>query len=337
MQMASLKNDDIKQIRKLIPLATLSEGRFKQLCDGVSVETGKKGTVLFQQGDSTKEFVYLLSGTVSLQAGGVEMDRIDGGSEAARFAIAHQIPRKVSAIARSAVRFVRVDSEFVNAPEKRDSSHQEAYQVSDIPEEAGGDWMTTMLQSRIFQKLPAANLQKVMINLEEIQLKKGELVVRQGDKGDYYYIIKSGRCSLMRQPSPGAKLIKLGELNASENFGEDALISGGERSVTVAMMCDGSLLRLGKSDFLKLVKEPIIRFFEYKKAAQMVKDEGALFLDVRTPESYGARKLLASQNLPFFSFRTKANRLDSSQKLIIVCDDGKLSEAAAFFLIRFGF
>jgi CRP-like cAMP-binding protein/chromosome segregation ATPase len=336
--MTSVKdNDDIKLIRQLIPLATLSESRFKELCDSVLVEKGKKGTVLFQQGDKAKEFVYLLSGSVSLQAGGAEMDRVEGGSETARFALAHQLPRKVSAIARTAVRFVRVDSDFVNRPEKQSSNHKDGYQVSDIPEESGDDWMTTMLQSRIFQKIPAANLQKVMISLEEVRLKKGELVVKQGDEGDYYYIIKSGRCSVMRQPSPGAKLIKLGELGTSKDFGEDALISGDKRSVTVAMMCTGSVLRLSKKDFLKLVKEPIVRFSDFKNASQMVKDEGALLLDVRTPELYEKRQIAGSQNLPFFSFRSKINKLNSDQKLIVICDDGKLAEAAAFFLIRFGF
>ncbi len=329
-------NDDIKLLRRLIPLATLSATRFKELCEGVAIEKGGKGDLLFKQGDRKKEFVYLLSGKVSLQAGGEEMDRVEGGSETARFALAHQIPRKVSAIARTRVRYVRVDPDFVNTSETQENKKKDVYLVGGISEESSDDWMTTMLQSRVFQKLPAKNLQQVMMGLEEVKLKKGEPVVRQGDKGDYYYIIKEGHCSVTRRPTAGAKEVKLGELAESESFGEDALISEGERSVTVSMMRDGSLLRLKKDKFLKLVKEPIIRFLDYRESSDAV-GNGACWLDVRVADFHKKRCLSGSHNLPFFSFRAKVGSLDKNQKLIIVCDDSKVSEAAAFFLIRFGF
>ncbi|MDV3242069.1 MAG: Crp/Fnr family transcriptional regulator, partial [Methylocaldum sp.] len=104
----ALSASDAQELRRLIPLNTLSDSRFEQLCSQIRIDEAPKGSILFRQGETKNEFVYLLSGTISLQAGGVEMDSISGGTDTARFALAHQIPRKVSAVANDTVRYVRI-------------------------------------------------------------------------------------------------------------------------------------------------------------------------------------------------------------------------------------
>ncbi len=331
----TLKSKDGQAIRKLIPLTTLSEAAFNKLCSQVRIEEGPKGTVLFKQGDQKNEFVYLLEGVISLQAAGMEMDTITGGSEEARFALAHQIPRKVFAVAKDKIRFIRVNAEVLNSTtsKKQDSV---SYEVSDIPEESSGDWMTTLLKSPIFQRLPAANLQKVLTSMEAMEVKAGELVVKQGDPGDYYYIIKKGRCSLTRKPSKIAKEIKLAELKTTDTFGEDSLISGAPRNVNITMLTDGILLRLSKESFLQLVKKPVIQTLSIDQAIEEV-GKGAILLDVRTPDSFERGRLEGSCNIPFFSLRMQLSNLDPAKKLIVICEDGTTSEAASFLLIRFAF
>ena len=154
-----LKSTDALALRRFIPIASLPEQQFEEICSKVSVEEGKKESVLFRQGDKRKEFVYLLSGVIELRAGDVEMETIEAESSSGRFALAHQIPRKVSAIAMGKVRYVRVDTTLLTVPEQS-SNEQSNYEVNDIPEEDSDDWMTTLLQSPVFQRLPAANLQK---------------------------------------------------------------------------------------------------------------------------------------------------------------------------------
>lgn len=328
----SLKSKDGQAIRKLIPLTTLSESAFTSLCAKLKIEEVPKGTILFKQGDKQNEFVYVLDGTISLQAAGMEMDTISGGSEESRFALAHQIPRKVFAVAKDKVRFVRVNANLL----KSTSANQDdsvGYEVSDIPDEASGDWMTTLLKSPIFQRLPASNLQKVLTSMEEVEVKTGELIVRQGEPGDYYYIIKKGRCSLTRKPSQNAREIKLAELKTTETFGEDSLISGAPRNVNITMLTDGVLLRLSKSNFLDLVKKPVIQAISFDQAIQEV-ENGALFLDVRTPDSFEQAHIPNSRNVPFFSLRMQISSLNPKTKVIVVCEDGNTSEAACFLLIR---
>ncbi len=330
-----LKSKDGQAIRKLIPLTTLPESAFNTLCSQLRIEEGSKGTVLFKQGDLKNEFVYLLDGTISLQAAGMEMDSITGGSEDARFALAHQIPRKVFAVAKDKIRFIRIKAEILNSTTSKQQDSV-GYDVSDIPEECSGDWMTTLLKSPIFQRLPAANLQKVLTSMEAVEVNAGELVVKQGEPGDYYYIIKKGRCSLTRKPSKNAKEIKLAELKTTDTFGEDSLISGAPRNVNITMLTDGILLRLSKENFLNLVKKPVIQIISIEKAIEEV-EKGAVLLDVRTSDSFGHRHIDGSRNVPFFSLRMQMASLEPAKKLIVICEDGNTSEAASFLLIRHAF
>jgi CRP-like cAMP-binding protein len=325
--------NDVQDLRKLIPLNILSASRFESLCAELAVEEAPRGSLLFRQGDAKNEFVYVLSGTVSLQAGGMEMEAISAGTESARFALAHQIPRKVSAVAKDRVRYIRVDAAYVNQPTESAVSGAATYEVSDIPEDSAGDWVATLLKSPIFQRLPPANLQNILSTLEEVEVKAGQQIIHQDEPGDYYYVIKKGRCALTRKPSRHAKEIKLAELKTCDTFGEDSLISDQPRNVTVTMISDGVLLRLDKENFLKLLKEPVIAYVNMEDAQRMVAQDG-VWLDVRAPDAFDEGHLPGAINIPFFKLRMELAGLSRQRKYILVCDTGRVSESAAFLLIR---
>lgn len=325
--------NDVQDLRKLIPLNILSASRFESLCAEIAVEEVPRGALLFRQGDAKNEFVYVLGGTVSLQAAGMEMETISAGTESARFALAHQIPRKVSAVAKDRVRFIRVDAAYVNQPNESAVSGAATYEVSDIPEDSPGDWVATLLKSPIFQRLPPANLQNILNILEEVEVKAGQQIIHQDESGDYYYVIKQGRCALTRKPSRNAKEIKLAELKTCDTFGEDSLISDQPRNVTVTMLSDGVLLRLNKENFLKLVKEPVIAYVNVETAERITAQDG-IWLDVRAPDAFDEGHLPGALNIPFFKLRMELGSLNRQCKYILVCDTGRVSESAAFLLIR---
>lgn len=195
------------------------------------------------------------------------------------------------------------------------------------------DWMTALLRSPIFQRLPPTNLQKILMSLEAVYFRKGEVIVDQGGVGDYYYLIKNGHCELTRRPSPNAKEIKLAELATGDTFGEDSLLSDAPRNVTITALTDISLLRLNKQQFVSLIKEPSLSFVSYTQMQEAVK-QGAILLDVRSPDDYKNHHLDGSINEPFFSLRMQLKTLNRQKPIIVVCDDGKTSEAAVFLLLR---
>ncbi|MGR9115148.1 MAG: cyclic nucleotide-binding domain-containing protein [Gammaproteobacteria bacterium] len=324
---------DGQAIRKLIPLTTLPAPHFEALCAEITVEHAERNEFLFRKGDTDGDLLYLLKGEVSLQAQGLEIEIIKAESDSARFALAHQIPRKIDAVARNAVRFLRLTTDTLSYISSLTYEEENSYMVIVEPEENSDDWMTTLLKSPIFQRLPPANLQKILISLEEVNVAKGEVIVRQGDPGDFYYLIKTGQCLITRKPAEHAKEIKLALLRAGDTFGEDSLLSEKPRNVTITALNSASLLRLSKQNFITLIKQPTLKYVDYEEMRQEMA-EGSILLDVRSAEEFSQHHLNNSINTPFFTLRMQLKALNRAKPIIVVCNDGKTSEAAAFLLMR---
>ncbi len=325
-------SQDAKAIRQLIPVSRIAISRFNELCDLISVEELESGNFLFKRDDNDNTLLYILQGSICLQTEEFKVETIEATSDAAKFPLAHQIPRKIDALAETDIRFLRLqrglfESEL-DSPKLENGKHM----IEDEIEE-NDDWMTTLLKSPIFRALPPANLQRILMELEAISVVAGENIIEQGAEGDYYYLIKSGRCLITRKPSPTSKEIKLAELKNQDTFGEDALLSGAPRNVTVKAVTDVSLLRLNKENFINLIKQPSLKFINLDEARQQM-EKGAVLLDVRSVDEFKKAHLDNSINVPFFSLRMYLKTFNKSQTVIVVCDDGNTSEAAAFLLLR---
>jgi len=330
-----IESEEARIIRQMIPLSTLPSNQFANLCAQIEIEYAEPGEFLFKRGDSDSHLFYLVEGSVNLQTESFTVETISAGSESARFAIAHQIPRKIDAIANSRIQFLRVNAAMIQAEQEIFYEDNESTMMVDEPED-DDDWMTTLLRSPIFRILPPANLQRILISLEEISFEPGETIIQQGDQGDFYYIIKRGKALISRKPSPNAKEIKLAQLGDLDSFGEDSLISGEPRNVSVTAMTPITLLRLSKDQFINLIKKPILKYVEFDELDERVRN-GTTLIDVRGPDEYKEHHLPRSINVPFFSLRMQMKALNRHHPVVVVCKDGKTSESAAFILQRFKF
>lgn len=330
-----IKSQDARAIRQLIPLATLSKLHFEALCAELTVEESGKGTVLFKKGDDNRDLVYLLSGEICLQADGLLVETISADNIAAQFALGHQNPRQIDAVANTDIHFIRVKRELLDNPPA--VYHEESnYLVAEDVRQQPDDWMTHLLSSPVFQRLPAANLQQIILGFKQVRFYREETVLKQGQKNDHYYLIKKGRCLLTRKPSPTAKPIKLAEFHSNDSFGEDSLLSGNPSNFSITALTDLSLLCLDKALFVSLIKEPLLNYVDFSAALQQQK-EGATLIDVRLPDEFKPHHVQGSINMPFFSLRMQLKNLDRGKMIIIICADGRLSEAAAFYLIKCNF
>lgn len=328
-------SDEGRVIRQLIPLSTLPASVFAQLCSQLEVETLERGQILLGRGDLDDRLYYLLEGSVSLQIDSLKIETIHADSESARFALAHQIPRKVDVIANSKIQFLRLHASVIKTIHVTTPDENERDMIDEELEDSE-DWMTTLLKSPIFRNLPPANLQKLLMSLEEVRYQPGEIIIQQGGVGDYYYIIKQGQAILSRKPTANAREIKLAQLGDLDSFGEDALISGEPRNVTITALTDITLFRLGKEQFISLIKQPTLKYVSYQDAVDFVA-KGAALIDVRGPDEFKVNHIPRSISVPFFSLRMYLKNLNRQNPIIVVCNNGRTSEAAAFILLRHRF
>ena len=197
-----------------------------------------------------------------------------------------------------------------------------------------GDWMTRILQSKAFLQVPPANIQAMFMRMEEVPVKAGETIIKQGDDGDYYYIIKSGKCKVTRASKTGTELT-LATLGDGDAFGEEALLTEAKRNANIVMTTDGVLMRLSKADFNELLREPNLKWVTSDEAEAMV-SQGAVWVDVRLESEHKNSDIPGSLNIPVFMLRMKVDSLDPSKKYILYCDTGRRSSAAAFLLSERG-
>jgi rhodanese-related sulfurtransferase len=262
----------------------------------------------------------------------------EGGSDIARNPVAAIFPRRVTGRARNRVQYISIDSDLLDVMLTWDQTG--SYEVSELQGEAedegAEDWMTMLLQTKAFHKIPPANIQAIFMRMQQINYKAGDVVLKQGTEGDYFYVLTSGKCLVTRETPLNKDGIKLAELIVGDTFGEEALISDAKRNATVTMTTDGAVMRLGKEDFKRLLNEPMLDWISMAEAEDIIKG-GGKWLDVRLPSEFENDHLNGAINIPLYFIRLKMNTLDESTNYILCCDTGRRSSAGAYILSERGY
>ena len=325
-------------LRRFSPLDGLKRDNLAALARKVQVRELSPGQVLFKEGDSEKRTFYVVSGTLELLDNGKTVGTVDGGSDLAKNPVAPVFPRRVSAKARDRVQFISVDSDLLDVMLTWDQTG--TYEVSELKDKDDGtgseDWMTMLLQTKAFHKIPPANIQAIFMRMQQINYRSGDVILKQGAEGDYFYVLTRGAALVTRETPLSKDGIKLAELSVGDTFGEEALISDAKRNATVTMTTEGSVMRLGKEDFKKLLNEPMLDWVEYEQAKQIVA-EGGQWLDVRLPSEFDNQHLDGAVNIPLYFIRLKINTLSKDKKYVVCCDTGRRSSAGAYILSERGF
>lgn len=196
-------------------------------------------------------------------------------------------------------------------------------------------WLFAFISNPLFNQVPIGNLQALFGRIHSQPVQAGEVIIRQGEAGDFYYLIHTGRAEVTRL-SPSGQPQRLAELQPGQGFGEEALLSGEPRNATVTMACDGELMRLSAADFHALLSEPLMRTLNAEEAAEQIRLGGVLF-DVRGDEEYRRGSLPGAGHMPLFALRLMARNLDRVKTCVVFCDTGRRAATAAFLLMQRGF
>ncbi len=328
----------VRLLRQFVPLDGLKRESLAALAKKLSLRSLSGGETLFKEGDLDARTLWLVSGRLEIQHHGQPVGTVSGGSSEASAPLCPGSPRGATARAIDTVEYLSIDSELLDVAITWDQTG--IYEVAELKQEfkgAGGDdWMTTLLTSKAFHKIPPANLQAIFQRLERVPYKAGETVIRQGQDGDYFYVIVSGKCLVTRETPLNRTGLKLAELTVGDTFGEEALIAQAKRNATVSMLTDGALMRLSSEDFRQLMSEPLLQRVSYERAQEIVA-HGGQWLDVRMPREYQTLAIDGSLNIPLCFIRPKLGTLDRNVPYVVICDSERRSCAAAFILVELGF
>ncbi len=331
---ATVQDMDLSLTRSLVPLKDMSESHLLALLHEAELETVCAGQTIFQQGSYDNQHVYLLYGDVSLVDAAGGRSQIKG--RASLFPIAHHQPRLVTAIAETDCSLLRISSERLDKlltwSQVADYLQLNISRQRDLDEDV--DWMMTVLRSNLFFKVPPLNVEQIFSRLVPQVVYAGDVIIRQGELGDQCYFIKEGEADVIRHTE--GKREFLASISVGRCFGEDALVNETVRNATVTMRTDGVLMRLGKQDFYRLLKEPEVACLPLAKLDEALAG-GSVCVDLRSDEEYQLSHMVRAVNIPLNILAIKSRLLSKTQKYIFYCDTGRRSRAAAYLMAQQGY
>src|SRR5882724_13241005 len=295
----------VETLRRFEPIGSLPDARITELTDLCMLETVSRDSDPFLVRSISGQAVYLLRGELVLNYPDGSSKVLVGGSDRSRYPLAHRGETFTSAKAITELQLMRVDDDLLDvmvtwdqvgstdAAEKRTSEAERSSFAKWTM--MSGMFSVSSLKYGAFSQLPPEHIDELLGRFERIEVKKGDVVIREGAAGDFYFLIETGRCKVERMV--GGVSMLLAELKSGDAFGEEALVSEARRNATVTMKLNGMLLRLAKQDFIALLKEPLLS----KLSAAQARDKvaaGAQWLDVRYPSEYQYDRLPGAINVP---------------------------------------
>ncbi len=329
-----LPQHELDILRTKVPIESLGRYGLRHLPEFASIQYCGKDAVLFCAGDQDRESIFILKGEVELRSPDGRVSRIGASDERARYALSNLKPRRFTCVAvLPDVVAAHIQTETLERVLGWEQAGYSGSSDTVIVEDGtdGHTWLVAMLATREFHRLPVATLEILLDRLEEIQVEEGTQIIRQGQPGDFYYIVVRGRVLVQRETPKGE--IALAELTEGQSFGEQALITGFHRNANVIALEDCTLKRLSAKNFQTLLLAPLIKWVSAHEANILIR-EGAVPVDVRTENEFAQSPKKNAINIPLFLLHLKIHKLKRDRRYVLFFDNGARSSAAAFMLSR---
>jgi|EP00945_MAST-04E_sp_MAST-4E-sp1_P007151 cAMP-dependent protein kinase regulator len=239
----------------------------EMMADALAPITKSDGDVIIQQGDAGDNFYILDEGIadVYVSKNGGEEEKVftyEEGSGAAfgELALLYNAPRAATVKAVGAVKLWALDQDTFRYSMQAATTafrEQNAKWISNIP---------------LLSELTETERLTIADAMQVVSLAAGEQVIKQGDTGDNFYIVRSGQCKCTI--NSGNEEIEVLQVEEGGYFGEIALLTDQPRKANVYAVSDCKLLSTDRATF-KRVMGPLTDILSrnmdmYKKVLQDV-------------------------------------------------------------------
>lgn len=116
------------------------------------------------------------------------------------------------------------------------------------------DIVQLLQQVPLFQELNNRQLGKIAQRFVERQYEASEEIVTQGQGGEGFFVLISGKAEAVRVRNDGERVI-VNSFGPGDFFGEMALLDAGLRTATVTALEPTNCLVLRREDFIGLLRE----------------------------------------------------------------------------------
>ena len=129
-------------------------------------------------------------------------------------------------------------------------------------------------KSFLFNSLDEKDFEIVIDAMTEVKLKPGEVVIKEGDDGDYLYVVEVGKLQCSKIFPGNTEPTNLIVYEPGGAFGELALLYNAPRAATIAAIDECLLWGLDRKTFNHIVKDSAVRkremYDEFLKKVQIL-------------------------------------------------------------------
>ena len=182
---------NIEILQQFIPMDSLSESHVAELLADAAIQHFPAGKMIFKRGQSSKACFYLVEGQIDLCDENFNISPIEANTPASQRAFDNYTPHKVSAVTTGDVQILAINRDRLDLVLTWDQAGN--YLVEELDEDVdslGNDWMSSLLQSKLFQKVPPGNIQQLFVAFSEISAVSKQEIIKEGENGDDFFVIQ---------------------------------------------------------------------------------------------------------------------------------------------------
>jgi len=214
----------------------LTDGERKMLIDAMQKESADEGDIVIQQGDSGDFFYICQTGKISFICDGTAVGSCGSGGSFGELSLLYDSPRAATCMAGANTILWKVDQGTFR------------HLLARSAKEGEDSIIEVLMKIDLFKDLDRSTIKKFADVLSTVKYKEGQKIVEKGQKGDVFYIVKSGQVRVHD--------IGLGDASFDDEvhqpgywFGERALMTGNPRAATVTAMTEVDVFACDRDTF----------------------------------------------------------------------------------------
>lgn len=161
-----------------------------------------------------------------------------------------------------------------------------------------------LLQSFMFNQLDAKDLETIIMAMKEVPVKNGDSVIKEGDDGDFLFVIESGTLDCVKKIDGQDKVVKT--CGTGDVFGELALLYNCPRAASVVARSECVCWQLDRDSFGHIVRDAAVKrreqYDSFLKEVQLISTLGAYersqIADALVPEVFAKGSTIVTQSEP---------------------------------------
>eukprot|EP01112_Ceratiomyxa_fruticulosa_P010497 TRINITY_DN277_c1_g1_i1.p1 TRINITY_DN277_c1_g1~~TRINITY_DN277_c1_g1_i1.p1 ORF type:complete len:732 (+),score=165.11 TRINITY_DN277_c1_g1_i1:186-2198(+) len=240
------KSDDSrKRIRSIIKdnilFRSLEDEQIEEIIDEMAEYKLKPDEVVIRQGDDGDNFYVVESGELYVLYKDVVVATIGSGKSFGEIALMYNCPRtatvkaKTDAVCWGLGRNAFRRNLMVTAIRKRDL------------------YKSFLEKVPLLESLLPYERSTIADALEPQTFMDGQNIIKQGEPGDYFYIIEKGKVVVLKSTAPNEPPLEVNRMSEGNYFGELALLTCKPRAATVQAVGTVRVLSLSRNDFAALM------------------------------------------------------------------------------------